>query len=73
MERKKITEMEKIGAGDTCRAKPNTSMEKNILLRSRMGKKKAIKSVNPTARKATEPEKVTKKLAHPDRKPKRGP
>ena len=70
-ESNRITEMEKTGAGDSCKETPNNSTVKKFW--SRKGTKNAMNSVNPTAREATEPEKVTKKLDQPERKPTRGP
>ncbi len=60
--------MEKIDASDSWYKNPNISKLDSDFPRSRAGRKKAMYWVNPTAREAAEPEKVTKKLAHPDKK-----
>src|SRR5262249_35329949 len=50
--------------------KPGMAIEKIASLDPRMGKKKDIKPLNPTARNAMAPENVTRNDDHPERNPK---
>ncbi|MBI2992245.1 MAG: hypothetical protein HYY47_08975 [Deltaproteobacteria bacterium] len=48
---------------------PMIAVEKRTFSDPRMGKKNDMKAANPTAMAAIEPEKVTRKEDHPERKP----